>query len=139
MNLLPGLRELRAPLAAGYLWIIAAFLWLSELKWLPTRRPGGEGWEQAIWDIGASLGKAPLLGILSFVAYLIGSFVEVGLNGRVMTTLSRPLGRRRAEKSIKLYKESSRYPYILDYLNTDSSWRSFLEGERALQAPGVEA
>jgi hypothetical protein len=31
MNLLPGLRELRAPLVSGYLWLISAWLLLGHL------------------------------------------------------------------------------------------------------------
>ena len=57
MNLLPGLRELRAPLAAGYLWIITAFLWLSEWGRLPTSRPAGDGWDAK--ELGFYLLVAP--------------------------------------------------------------------------------
>jgi hypothetical protein len=33
-NLLPGLRDLRTPLAVGYLWLVA--LWLALHKYLPA-------------------------------------------------------------------------------------------------------
>ena len=88
MNLLPGLRELRAPLAAGYLWITTAALWLIvKLDWMPEERPDNQDLAQ-LWDIGGLLGKAVLLGILTFVAYLIGSLFEFNPDGPLVRAIA---------------------------------------------------
>ena len=65
-NLLPGIREVRAPLAAGYLWLLAAWLvWgdhlltAEDIRGLPTTLDG--------------LGLAVAV---STTAYLLGSMIE---------------------------------------------------------------
>ena len=65
LNLLPGLRELRAPLAAGYLWLFAA--WLAFDGDVPEPAGASEFFEQF-----KGLGAAAAL---TFAAYLIGSFL----------------------------------------------------------------
>ncbi|MBY8878023.1 hypothetical protein [Actinacidiphila acidipaludis] len=72
--LLPGLRELRTPLAAGYIWI--ANLWITIGGRLPSKDPG-HGPLSAAWKFGQFLGKPALLVVLSFAAYLVGSFLEI--------------------------------------------------------------
>lgn len=95
MNLLPGLRELRAPLAAGYLWLIWTWLCLSELGWIPSKRPAGDDLVARVWDIGEGIGKAALFAILTFLAYLIGTFFETDVNGTRIQWLGRfVVGRR---------------------------------------------
>ena len=93
MNLLPGLRDLRAPLAAGYLWL--AGLWLSlthaswtHASWLPSKRPPGNGEVARLWDLGGALGKTLVLAAVTFIAYLIGSFLEITPDGRVAEYLA---------------------------------------------------
>jgi hypothetical protein len=75
-NLLPGLRELRAPLAAGYAALLAAFVWLG------GRLPSGDQQEGVLGDLqhaAKSLGTGVSLAIVSFVAYLLGSLIaDVG-------------------------------------------------------------
>lgn len=65
LNLLPGLRELRAPLAAGYLWLFAG--WLA----LHGHVPQVEG-AKSFFDEFKGVGSAAAL---TFAAYLIGSFL----------------------------------------------------------------
>ena len=52
MNLLPGLRELRAPLASGYLCLASLRLVLSREGWVPVKRPPGNGEVARLWDLG---------------------------------------------------------------------------------------
>jgi hypothetical protein len=85
MNLLPGLRELRAPLASGFLWLAAA--WLALGSWLPAERPPGDGEIARLWDLGGAVGKTAVLAAVSFAAYLIGSFLEIDPDGQVAAVL----------------------------------------------------
>jgi hypothetical protein len=87
MNLLPGLRELRAPLVSGYLWLISAWLVLSHMEWLPAKRPPGDGEVARLWDLGGTLGKTVVLAVVTFIAYLIGSFLEMDPDGRLAAQL----------------------------------------------------
>jgi len=73
-SLLPGLREVRTPLTTGYIWLT-----LGVLAWWP-RTPFNhpdDGLVSAAWDIGTYVGKAGLLVVASFAAYLIGALLEV--------------------------------------------------------------
>jgi hypothetical protein len=88
MNLLPGLRELRAPLVSGYLWLISAWLFLGRMEWLPTERPPGNGEVARLWDLGGTLGKTVVLAAVTFLAYLIGSFFEINPDGRIANSLT---------------------------------------------------
>jgi hypothetical protein len=88
MNLLPGLRELRAPLVSGYLWLLSAWLFLSHMNWLPSRRPPGNGEVARLWDLGGTLGKTVVLAAVTFIAYLIGSFLEMSPDGRIASFLT---------------------------------------------------
>jgi hypothetical protein len=67
MNLLPGVRELRAPLVSGYLWLISAWLVLARLHWLPVDRPSGSGEVARLWDLSGILGRTVLLAAISFL------------------------------------------------------------------------
>jgi hypothetical protein len=80
MNVLPGLRELRAPVAAGYMWLITAWLWLDHIRLIPESRPADGSWLARLWTISSALGIATLLTILTFVAYLLGSFLEIDID-----------------------------------------------------------
>jgi hypothetical protein len=69
-SLLPGLRDLRAPLSAGYLWLTAA--WLFYAPHLPASIRETSG---IAWDIYRVADKASPLEIsvgLSFLAYMAG-------------------------------------------------------------------
>jgi hypothetical protein len=68
-TLLPGLRELRAPLAAGYLWLLAGALALAPTIRTHHRTSAviAEGYR-----IADSLGKPGLLVAATFTAYVLG-------------------------------------------------------------------
>ena len=69
-SLLPGLREVRAPLAAGYLWLLAA--WLLLFPRFPTPGQQWGEWFPALAKLGDVLGGVAVLAAVSFVAYLVG-------------------------------------------------------------------
>lgn len=73
-SVLPGFRELRTPLAIGYLWLVNA--WLVIGHDFPTHRPS-VGVLAELWTLGAYAGRAGIFTAISFVAYMIGVFVEV--------------------------------------------------------------
>ena len=71
-SLLPGLRDLRTPLAAGYAWLLA--VWIVQGRIIVEAvetSPGLEG----IRSLGAIIGSATILTVASFAAYLIGSII----------------------------------------------------------------
>jgi hypothetical protein len=68
-SLLPGLRQLRAPLAAGFIWLVTAWLGLSEL--IP-HRDAATGVLRDVYDLAGVAGEAGLSATAGFVAYLLG-------------------------------------------------------------------
>lgn len=69
-SLLPGLRDLRAPLSAGYLWLAAT--WLYFAPHLPTSVRDADG---VLRDIYRVIDVSPTLEVgvgLSFLAYMVG-------------------------------------------------------------------
>jgi hypothetical protein len=76
-SLLPGLRDLRTPLATGYLWVIV--LWLLLHDRLPKSIDAATGPVKSLYELGGLLGRSALLAALSFVAYLLGSMLLLNL------------------------------------------------------------
>lgn len=75
-SLLPGLRELRTPLAAGYMWLL--FAWLLVEPSVPSSREELTGVSASISRL-IDEGSVVALGAgITFVAYLVGT-VYVGL------------------------------------------------------------
>jgi hypothetical protein len=72
-SLLPGLRELRAPLAAGYLWLIAA--WVAFAPRIPTPETAS-GVLKDIYRLGQAVGKPGVIAAVTFAAYIIGIMTE---------------------------------------------------------------
>jgi len=81
MNLLPGLRDLRAPLSAGYLWLTG--LWLLLVDVVPSRSTA-TGVVAHIYGLTHDLGRGVTLAAVSFVAYLIGVVLSVDADGFVV-------------------------------------------------------
>jgi hypothetical protein len=123
MNLLPGLRELRAPLASGYLWLISVWLLLSDMGWLPSKRPPGNGVAARLWDLGGLVGATVVLAVFTFVAYLIGSFLEMDPDGRLAARLK------------PLVLADRRPGYLRNQGPQRSIW--FQEASRSLQFRGL--
>jgi hypothetical protein len=83
LNLLPGLRDLRAPLAAGYLWLAAGWLYFAPK--LLALESEGQGVRKDIYEeislvIHAS-GPVAVGAGLTFAAYIIG-ILSTGLSLR---------------------------------------------------------
>ena len=77
----PGLREVRAPLTAGYLWLLAA--WIAVGDELPRVRPAaGQKPVQAVFDLAGFFGKGAVVAAITFTAYLLGAFLSVDVQSR---------------------------------------------------------
>ncbi|WP_134006475.1 hypothetical protein [Kribbella sp. VKM Ac-2566] len=74
-SLLPGLRDVRTPLAVGYLWLL--FLWLALGRQLPLDRNALGG---RAWDLYRFFGQGTFVAAISFIAFLLGSIVTVRSN-----------------------------------------------------------
>ncbi|MFG2994214.1 hypothetical protein ACGFZK_33795 [Streptomyces sp. NPDC048257] len=73
-NLLPGIREIRAPLAAGYIWLIT--LWIISAEYIPKKGQAEGAWK-SIYQLSAATGTAATLAAASFAAYLVGCLLEI--------------------------------------------------------------
>jgi hypothetical protein len=94
MSLLPGVRDLRTPLASGYIWLCSFWVTAISLGWrLPTERPTTGGMAQHVWDLVSLIGPVPSLAILSFVAYVVGSFLEISTEWSVIQLAGRRVRR----------------------------------------------
>jgi hypothetical protein len=71
-NLLPGLRELRAPLAAGYVLFVA--LWILAIGDVPSERDA-TGLAATLYDLRDVIDTAGLAAAVTFAAYVVGSVV----------------------------------------------------------------
>ncbi|HYV32055.1 MAG TPA: hypothetical protein VEO53_13245 [Candidatus Binatia bacterium] len=85
MNLLPGLRDLRAPLAAGYLWLTGLWVLLSDA--VPSRSTA-TGVLAHAYALTAAVGRGAVLVAVSFLAYLIGAVLSVDSDGAVVHFLA---------------------------------------------------
>ena len=72
-NLLPGLREIRAPLISGYVWLTFFFLALHED--LPSAGSPGSVLNP-LFEIGESLTTGGLIAVTGVAAYLVGSAMQ---------------------------------------------------------------
>jgi hypothetical protein len=73
-SLLPGIRELRTPLAAGYFYLLSLFLIVGGR--IPTKPAAGDPLK-LFYDAVEWMGKPAALAASTFVAYLVGSVLEV--------------------------------------------------------------
>jgi hypothetical protein len=77
-NLLPGLREIRAPLAAGYLFLVSAWVLFHDHV---NVGEGASGTVDAILELKGQLGTGAFAAALSFLAFLLGALWEPAANG----------------------------------------------------------
>ena len=76
-NALPGFRDLRGPVIAGYLWLVFAWLLVQpSLDERPGRAIAG-----SLYDLGQDIGRVGIATAVSLVTYLLGS-VSQELSGR---------------------------------------------------------
>jgi hypothetical protein len=82
-SLLPGLRELRTPLAVGYMWLLNLWLVLHDV--VPTKSTqGSSDTTKAVFQLGGIVGATASLAVLTFVAYVLGSMLTVTLGWNVL-------------------------------------------------------
>ena len=83
-NLLPGLREIRAPVISGYLWL--AFFFLALHSDLPTRANAGAAL-RPLFELGDRLSVLGIATVASVAAYLVGSAMQevIKLVGRLVS------------------------------------------------------
>ncbi len=74
-SLLPGVREIRAPLAAGYLSLLV--LWLSYGGDVPDRADA-RGLIKRLYELEGLASTLGLAVAISFIAYLLGTLMEWG-------------------------------------------------------------
>src|SRR6185436_15667412 len=85
--LLPGARQVRAPLAAGAAWLLA--VWLAIEPGLADPK-NATGIYASLVRLGDLTGSAVVLGAIGFLAYLVGS---------VTTTAAMAVDARRAPRA----------------------------------------
>jgi hypothetical protein len=88
LNLLPGLRDLRAPLAAGYLWLAAA--WLYYAPRLPASTNEAQGILKDVYRVVSVSNPAMVAAGLTFVAYILG-ILSTGLLTKPLRLIARLL------------------------------------------------
>jgi hypothetical protein len=77
-SLLPGLRDLRTPLAVGYFWFFNAWLFFGSS--LQHATPRAEPMVDRFEELQRHLGIGASLAVLSFSAFLVGSLITFSIN-----------------------------------------------------------
>jgi hypothetical protein len=83
-NVLPGLRELRAPLAAGYLWLLFAWLvWGDELSQAKSAETANKARTplDRFFELEPVVSSIGLAVVASVVAYVLGLDRDRRTNG----------------------------------------------------------
>jgi tetrahydromethanopterin S-methyltransferase subunit F len=88
-SLLPGLRDVRTPLATGYIY--AAFGWIAWGSLLPGSTDDASGLLQRIYTLASTLGPPTMLAIGSFAAFLVGSVLTIDLRNDLAIGILRTL------------------------------------------------
>ena len=84
-SLLPGIREIRTPLVAGYIWLVFAYL----VAGAPSTLSDAPGPIQEIAELLDSFGSLAKGIAVSFVAYLVGSVSEDAFSRVLPTAVGR--------------------------------------------------
>jgi hypothetical protein len=129
--LLPGLRELRAPLAAGYLWLLVA--WLAFADALPSQE-AATGALAHVYELNEGARAVGLGVALSFLAYLVGALSEA-LLGVADRWLDRPFTSSRARRSIELVVDERLREFVAEigFDRLQDLLQEQLRGEFALE------
>src|SRR6266508_6193661 len=85
-SLLPGLRDLRAPLSAGYLWLTAG--WLYFAPQLPASINDAHGVLKDIYRVVHASSPLAVGAGLTFAAYIVG-ILSTGLLTRLIRVIAR--------------------------------------------------
>lgn len=125
-GLLPGLREIRGPLASGYLWLL--FGWLVFEDDVST---AGGAIERLV-DLGAVVSPAAVAVAASFAAYLVGSLSE-DLFGRTLLTVVRRISRERTRGLRQSWSDKLAPEQIERMITRYENRASRLEAESSLR------
>jgi hypothetical protein len=79
-QLLPGLRELRTPLAVGYVWFLTG--WMTFASKIPDSKHA-TGIVAELYRLVGAVGRPATLAGLTFCAYLVGIFSVAVMNGLI--------------------------------------------------------
>ena len=90
-NLLPGLRELRAPLAAGVLWLLAA--WMAWEPHIPSVQTATGGM-QSVYRLRGFVPELAVGAVAGFLAYLVGSVSVAVFSGAIKSRFPVVIARR---------------------------------------------
>lgn len=123
--LIPGLREIRGPLLAGYLWILAIWLLLGDQ--LPNSQ-SNEVFER-LWKAGEAIGPIGRAAAISVVAYLIGALINGAIRslvGYLYTMAKIRAYQRRPDLHKSSDNDGSRWLPVSELLeNPDADWEGF--------------
>jgi hypothetical protein len=133
-GLLPGLRELRAPLAAGYLWLL--LLWLAFGDEFPSAGEVHPGPVERLYQLEPVISSLGLAVVASVGAYVVGSiavdmtvaigrFFSSGLSkvGLGDYGLDRADAERREMAKVRLLDESAALHAEVDRPDSEASFR----------------
>lgn len=111
-QILPGFRDFRTPLVIGSLWLV--FIWI----WLGMPVPSKEETEGPVGllnALGEYLTPTSFIGVLSFVAYVIG--IVLALDSKLATRVHGVFNRRARQRSFDFRTQQEldkRLPIFLD-------------------------
>ncbi|GIH48705.1 hypothetical protein SAMN05421833_12035 [Microbispora rosea] len=96
-NLLPGIREIRAPISAGYIWLF--FAWLIWARHLPEPAHAA-GLLVDVYRLADSMGESGVGIGLSFLAYMIG-IISTSISRRINGFLSIFIGGKASRVTLR--------------------------------------
>ena len=142
-SLLPGLRDLRTPLATGYLWLVV--LWLLLHDNIPTSLQEATGPLHSLYELGALAGRGPVLAAVTFVAYVLGAILLVTFSaaksGLRISGESIMPSRYRVDRLYRIVFRHDPGHSLYQQLHTFVSmrFRQLAEGLQGLQVPAALA
>ncbi|GAB2578104.1 hypothetical protein [Kribbella endophytica] len=85
-SLLPGLRDVRTPLAVGYLWLLNLWLFFGHYA-LRGSNADSRTWE-AVIAAYEFLGQGAAIAAVSFTAFLVGAILTIDFESKLLSRLS---------------------------------------------------
>lgn len=101
-NLLPGVRELRVPFAAGSMWLLC--LWLAVAPDVPRGSAADGTLWQSLWTLREGVSPVVFGAAVAFMAYLVVALSEAGREAAV--SLMRRLARWERRGRITTYRKA---------------------------------
>lgn len=89
-SILPGIRDVRTPLTAGYIWL--AFGWMIFGGLIPGDMGSTSERLAYLVDFGSFLGAAAALTVISFAAYTLGGLLTFSAGSRPVAAIASRIG-----------------------------------------------